>query len=178
MTLEDTIRIPKDRLGGLIGKKGEIKTRLQKQTKTKIAIDSENAEVTVKGNDENPIGFYTCLNIIKAIGRGFSAEHAFLLQNENYTLEIINIKQELNATQRELEQKKGRIIGTNGKTRSEIESKTNCSVSVYGKTVSILGEAEHVAIAKKAIEMLLQGASHTRVYSFLNQKQSFETFEI
>ncbi|MDO8625126.1 MAG: KH domain-containing protein, partial [Candidatus Diapherotrites archaeon] len=121
---------------------------------------------------------YNATNIVKAIGRGFSPEKALLLTRENHMLEIIDIKQELNATERELEQKKGRLIGTGGKTRTEIEEKTNTAIAVYGKTVSIIGEAESVEVAKKAIGLLLGGATHKRAYSYLSKTQSFETFEI
>ncbi len=178
MSMEETIRVPKERVGAIIGKNGQTKKDLERDCGIKLKVDSENGEVEVKGNQKNPIGFYNALNIIKAIGRGFSPERAFLLSRENYQLEIIDIKEELNATDKELEAKKGRIIGTNGKTRNEIEQKTDCAIAVYGKTVAIIGEVEKISVAKKAIDMLLSGATHSRVYGFLNKKQSFETFEI
>ncbi|MBS3061854.1 MAG: RNA-processing protein [Candidatus Diapherotrites archaeon] len=176
--MEESVRIPKERVGAVIGKNGQTKKDLEKHTGTRLKVDSESGEITIKGTEKNPIGFYNSLNIIKAIGRGFSPERAFMLTQENYMLEIIDIKDELNATDKELEQKKGRIIGTNGKTRNEIESKTDCAIAVYGKTVSIIGEADKMHTAKKAIDMLLSGATHSKVYGFLNKKQSFETFEI
>ncbi len=176
--MEDTIRIPRERIGAVIGKNGQTKKDLEHSNKVKLKVDSQSGEVGVKGNTQNPIGFYNSLNIIKAIARGFSAEHAFLLNQENYSLEIIDIKEELNATEKELEQKKGRIIGTAGKTRSEIEAKTDCFIAVYGKTVSIIGETEHMDDAKKAIEMLLSGASHSRVYGYLNNTRKPQTFEL
>jgi ribosomal RNA assembly protein len=178
MTMEEMIRIPQERVGSVVGKNGAAKKQIEKATDTKLKVDSEAGEVKVSGNEKNPIGFYTATNIVKAIGRGFSSEKALLLTRENHMLEIIDIKEELNATSRELEQKKGRLIGTAGKTRTEIEDRTKTAIAVYGKTVSIIGEAEAVETAKKAIGLLLSGATHKRAYAYLNQKQSFETFEI
>ena len=44
---------------------------------------------------------------------------------------------------------------------------TGANVSVYGRTVSLLGEYEEVAEAKRAVEMLLEGSMHATVYKFL-----------
>jgi len=48
---------------------------------------------------------------------------------------------------------------------------TGTYVSVYGKTVSIIGEIEHLQIAKEAVEMILKGSRHKTVYSFLERKK-------
>lgn len=47
---------------------------------------------------------------------------------------------------------------------------TGTHVSIYGKTVSIIGDMEHLQIAKEAVEMILDGARHKTVYSFLERK--------
>jgi ribosomal RNA assembly protein len=43
-------------------------------------------------------------------------------------------------------------------------------ISVYGKTVSILGYPEQNRIVQAAIEMLMEGVNHGTVYSFLEKK--------
>jgi ribosomal RNA assembly protein len=48
---------------------------------------------------------------------------------------------------------------------------TGTHVSIYGKTVSIIGDMEHLQIAKEAVEMILDGARHKTVYSFLERKK-------
>ncbi|MBU2100818.1 KH domain-containing protein [Candidatus Micrarchaeota archaeon] len=167
--MQEYLKIPKDRIAVLIGKNGETRKELQKLTKTKIEIDSKTGEVDVQG--EEPIDFYISLNIIKAIARGFSPEHAFLLKDENFFLEIIELKEILGKNEKLIQQKKGRVIGKKGKTRKEIEEKTDTFISVYGNTVSIIGKQEDIQKAKKVIEMLLEGASHSTAESFLFERE-------
>ncbi len=167
--MQEFLKAPKDRIAVIIGKNGETRKEIEKLTETKIEIDSKTGEIDIQGEDA--LNFYISLNIIKAIARGFSPEHAFLLKNDNYFFEIIDLKEELGKNEKLIQQKKGRVIGKKGKTRQEIEEKTNSFISVYGKTISIIGEAEAIEKAKTAVKMLLKGASHSSAESFLYQKE-------
>lgn len=64
---------------------------------------------------------------------------------------------------------KSRLIGTKGRTRKAIEEYSGCSVSIYGKTVSIIGEYSQINIAKEAINMVIRGSKHSKIYGFLHQ---------
>ena len=64
---------------------------------------------------------------------------------------------------------KSRLIGTKGKTRISIEECSGCFISIYGKTVSIIGKYEQINIAREAINMIIRGSKHSKVYSFLQQ---------
>ena len=87
-----------------------------------------------------------------------------------------------------MERVKGRIIGREGKSRKLIEELSESSLAVYGKTVSIIGPAESVAIARSAIEMLLRGSTHAAMFTMLERQRrelrrhkllgSFDTKEI
>ena len=48
---------------------------------------------------------------------------------------------------------------------------TETYLSVYGKTISILGRPENVTTARKAIESLLAGSPHASVYKWLEKKR-------
>jgi len=48
---------------------------------------------------------------------------------------------------------------------------TATEISVYGKTVGIIGTIEQVKIAREAVEMLIKGVSHESVFSFLEKKR-------
>ena len=65
----------------------------------------------------------------------------------------------------------GRIIGKEGKTRRKIENDAGVFLSIYGHTVSIIGKIEGMEVAKKAIEMLLEGANHSTVYRYLEREK-------
>ena len=157
-----TVKIPEERVSVLIGTKGSTKRNIQRQTKTKIIIEGE--EVTIDGDSINALD---AENIVKAIGRGFSPENSFLLLDEENTLSIIDLPKN-KAT---LKRVRSRLIGTNGKSRRNIERLTGTHISVYGKTVSLIGEYSNVEIAEQAINKLIKGVSHRFVYEFLEARQ-------
>ncbi len=160
------VKIPEERIGVLVGKEGFEKRDIEKKTKTKIIVNK--GEVTIEGD---PIDEWVAKDIVKAIGRGFSPEKAVKLLNENYSFETLLIRNFAN-TEKAVQRKKGRVIGEKGKTRKTIEELTNTYVSVYGKTISIIGTYENVALAKEAIIKLLDGSSHTSVYKFLERNMA------
>jgi ribosomal RNA assembly protein len=175
--LQEFVKIPKSRIAVLIGEKGKTKKTVEKKTNCRIEIDSEEGEIEITAKPQNAASFYSALNIIKAIGRGFSPERAFLLMEHNNGLEIVSITDWVKG-EKELATKRGRIIGKNGRAREEIEQKTDCFIAVQGKTIAIIGEFENLSKAKQAIEMLLDGARHQKVFEFLNRNKQQERFEL
>lgn len=160
------LKIPKDRIAVLIGKKGEIKKQIEEVTKTKINVDSSEGDVFVTGED--PLTLFSTRDIIRAIARGVNPEIAMLLIKQDYMFEIIDLKEYVK-NKEQMPRIKGRVIGKEGKARRHIEELTETYICVYGKTISIIGIAEHVAIAKRAIESLLSGSQHSNVYKWLEK---------
>ena len=158
------LRIPKERIAILIGKNGKIKKQIESATKTKITIDSKEGDISIIGTDA--INLFNAREVIKAIGRGFNPETAFLLLKVDYLFEILNITEYAKTKQTE-KRLKGRLIGRSGKSRELIEELTETNISIFGKTASIIGPTEKVADARKAIEMLLKGSSHANVFKYL-----------
>ena len=156
-----SVLIPKERVGVLIGEKGASKRTIEKLTSTKLTVFDEEVEI----NGES-LNILTAENIIKAIGRGFSPENALLLVKEEKALDIVQ------PPKNNLEKLRSRIIWAKGKSRHTIEGLTETKISVYGKTVSIIGEYENVYVAREAIEKLIKGFTHKSVYAFLESKQS------
>ena len=154
----EKIKIPEERVAILIGKKGKIKKEIEDLTITKITIDED---VTIAGEC---IGVMACCNIIKAVGRGFAPEKALDLADEEYCLCIMPLPE------KGKERVKSRIIGRGGSAREKIELFTRTHVSVYGKTVSVIGKYEDVELTKIAIEKIISGAMHKNVFSFLEKK--------
>lgn len=162
------LKIPRERVAVLIGVKGELKRQLERQTKTKIQIDSIEGDVTITGSDA--LLLYSCREIVRAIGRGFNPEIAQLLLKQDYGIEFINLN-EYARTPNDLERLRGRVIGEGGKSRKTIEDLTFTNISVYGKTIGIVGPLERVPYARQAIEALLSGRKHGTVYKFLERKR-------
>lgn len=170
--METSILIPKDRIAVVIGAAGKTKKDLERKGGVKLIVDSENNEVAIESTkDTKPLDFLSTSNVIKAIGRGFSPENASLLFDDEYYFDQIDITDYVGKSDKALLNKKGRIIGKRGKSREEIERQTKTLISVYGKTVSMIGKAEDIRTARKCIEMLLEGARHATVYKFLDKQK-------
>jgi len=73
---------------------------------------------------------------------------------------------------KDLQRHKGRLIGENGRTRELMEELTGASVMIYGSTLSIIGGPREVQAVRDAAEMILDGAPHGAVYSFLEEKRN------
>ena len=170
------LKIPKERVAILIGKKGETKKNLEDLTKTKIIVDSKEGDIFASGKDA--LSLFDVIEVIKAIGRGFNPDIAFLVLKHDYIFELINMN-DFAKTKNDAIRLKGRVIGSEGKSRNAIEELTETNISVYGKTIGIIGLQENVASAKKAIESLLSGSPHSNVYRFLERnKRSIKSKEI
>ncbi|MBU1198693.1 MAG: KH domain-containing protein [Nanoarchaeota archaeon] len=164
-----TVKIPKDRIAVLIGVNGKEKKELEDYSSAKIDIDSKEGDVTISGKDA--IKLYTLKEVIKAIARGFNPELALLLLRPDYMLEIINLKDYGMDNKNKILRVKARIIGTKGKARRTMEELTGTLISVYGKTVGILGECTEVPNARRAIELLIQGSMHSTVFKWLENQR-------
>jgi len=161
------LRIPEDRIGVLIGKEGEIKKAIEEKTGCKIKVRSKAGLVTIEGEDA--IGFLKARDVINAVAHGFSPEVAMKLLEEFNVLEIIDLTDYVpnNALQRV----KGRIIGKEGKVRKTMEEMLNVNISIYDKTVAIIGDPEAANAAREAVLMLVEGAQHSTVQRFLERKR-------
>lgn len=166
--MEIELTIPEDRIGVLIGKEGEIKKRIEELSGCKIKISSKTGVVKIECED--PYKFMRVQDVIKAIAHGFNPDVAMkLLEDDMTTLDIIDLTSYV--SDKHLQRVKGRIIGKEGSIRKTIEDLLNVNISVYGKTVAILGDVESVAVAREAIEMLIEGVQHSTVIRFLERKR-------
>lgn len=164
------MKIPVERTGVLIGESGGTKAEVEKGTGTKITVDGKSGEVVIEtvAGKSDPSGILKARDIVAAIGRGFSPQRAFRLFTDGQMIEVVDLKEALGDSRNQLLRVKGRIIGENGKTRKIIEKLTGTAVSVYGHTVSVIGEYDEILVAKEAIAMLVKGAMHGAVYKYLN----------
>ncbi|OPY25844.1 MAG: KH domain protein [Methanobacterium sp. PtaU1.Bin242] len=172
MTNIEYLKIPRERVGVVIGKQGIIKEEIEKATQTKIEIDSETGSVSIDPTEEatDPLSVWKARYIVKAIGRGFNPEIALKLTSDEMMLDIINLPDYVGKSKKAILRQKGRIIGKDGRTRDIISEMAEVDVSVYGKTVSLIGDMERIQVAREAVDMILHGARHKSVYAFLEKK--------
>ena len=162
------LKVPKNRVAVIIGKEGGIKKEIEESTNTKLSIDSKEGDVFVSGEDA--LGLYTAREIIKAIGRGFNPDVAKLLLKQDYVFEVVDVS-EFVKSKDAIVRLKGRVIGKEGKSRRLIEELTECNISVFGKTIGIIGLPEAAANARQAVESLLKGSTHANVYKWLESRR-------
>ena len=178
MSYEKLIRIPTDRIGALIGKSGNTKKLIEKKCSVSLDIDSEGGEVmiTTKKLTED-IEPFKAVEIVSAIGRGFSPENAMRLLSGENSLHIIDLREFAGKSPDQIERVKGRIIGEGGTARLNIENLTNTLITVYGRTVAIIGEPNQLRLAVDAISSLSSGSMHGPVYSKLESARRREKAE-
>jgi ribosomal RNA assembly protein len=165
------VKIAGSRVGVLIGKAGATKKDLEIKTNTTITIDSKEGLVKVEAADENTISLLRAVEIINAINRGFSPERAFeMIEDEDLLLDVIDLSAMAEGP-RQLDRLRGRIIGKDGRAREQIEDMTDVEISVFGKTVALIGYPEQMKTARAAIDMLIEGVPHENVFAFLDKKK-------
>ena len=94
MSYEKLIRIPIDRIGALIGKSGITKKLIEKKCSVSLDIDSDEGEVMIltKNIIENANPF-KAVEIVSAIGRGFSPDNAMRLLIDDNSIHIIDLRE-------------------------------------------------------------------------------------
>lgn len=168
--MKEYVKIPLERIAIIVGPNGKVKEFIEEKSATSINIDNQTGDVEIEIKD--PIKGLRIKDIVNAIASGFSTEQVFRLFDDDLlmfeTIDLSNITK----TEKGLRRIKGRIIGGTGKTREFIENLTGVNISVYGKTISIIGHSDQNDIARAGIDMLLKGSSQKSVYKFLEKKQT------
>jgi len=155
------VKIPKERIEVL----RKFSKEIERIGKVKLEI---NSEVVLSGDSMN---VYLAKNVVIAIGRGFDFKEASKLFKD-YILYVIPISKNKNT----LVRIRGRIIGRKGKIKKIIEELTNTKISIYGKTVSVIGKGEGLNDAVFVLNMLISGKSHSYIINFL-KKRRYQRFE-
>jgi len=169
--MTEHIKIPLERVAVLVGPKGSVKELIEERSTATLNIDSQSGDVGI-ADPKDALKGMRAREVVMAIARGFSPEKALKLFDFDLlmfeTIDLSNIAR----TEKDLQRIRGRIIGKDGKTRELFESLTNAYISVYGKTVCLIGYPEQNAVARAGIDMLLEGSAHGPVYNFLEKKKS------
>ena len=165
MITEEFITIPEERMK-LLKADPRIVKKIQDLTGVKIGL---NEDVSI--DCEDSILRNRVKEFFKAFGRGFTSETALNLLDEEYILEIIEISKYSGKSQDRQKVLKARVIGKEGKAKKKIEKDCDVKISVYGKTVWIIGKWEKINLARESVENLLRGSRHTSVYRFLEERK-------
>jgi ribosomal RNA assembly protein len=163
-----SVKVPQDKIE-------YIKKNLRRIKRPGIEIEFNDNEIIIKGEDSWLA--YKIKKIIEALGRGFEIEKAELLFSDDYSFESIDIPSLIRSkAPNQLERVRARIIGTKGRAKRNLEALGDCHLAIKGKTVSIIGDVESIEDVRQALEMLIRGAPHSRVYRWLEQKKKQRRF--
>jgi ribosomal RNA assembly protein len=178
MSFAHNIKIPRERIGALIGKGGRVKQDIEKRCGVAIEVDSEEGNAMIKG--EKPVEqmeMFKAVEIISAIARGFSPQRAMRLMGEEEMFQAIDLHDYAGKSPSALARIKGRIIGEAGKSRRTIEDLTGAYISVYGHTIGLIGTYNEIRLATDAIDLLCRGSMHKTVYNMLQEARRREKMD-
>lgn len=177
MIFEKTVRIPAARVAVLIGRRGRTKAAIERGCAVSVDVDSSDGTVTVRseggcppgGGDGGETSFrpLKAAEIVAAIGRGFAPDRAMSLLDGERSLHVMDLREFAGRSPSQIGRVKGRIIGERGRARRSMESLTGASISVYGRTVAVIGTAASLKMAVEAISSLSSGSMHGAVYGRL-----------
>jgi len=150
-----------------------IKARKKLEEELNVKIINQGKEIIIEGTPEEE---YIAEKVIDAVDFGFPLGIAFLIKDEDFFLEIINIKDF--TKKRDLKRIRARIIGTKRKTLNAIEHLTKCFFQVRDNEVAIIGDAEYIPNAQESVVSLVRGAKQSNVYAYLEKHQVEPIFDL
>jgi len=167
---EKMVRIPHDRIGVLIGRRGSAKMAVERRCGVTLDIDGSTGEVLIRSEGDavdESLKPLQAVQIVTAVGRGFAPDTAMMLLREDYALHVINLAEFAGKSRSNIERIKSRVIGENGRARRNMEQLSGTRISVYGKTVSVIGSAGSLRRTVDAVSAILGGGMHGAVYEKL-----------
>ncbi|MDR0372422.1 MAG: KH domain-containing protein [Nitrososphaerota archaeon] len=172
--LDSFVRIPKERVGILIGPEGKTKQYIEDKLCVKLDVDTDGSiTLTLLEKAPDPSVLLKAKDVVTAIGRGFTPETACrLIRNEDDIYDMVDLRLIFGRNESDIKRIKGRIIGTDGKTRKLIEELSEADVVVYGHTIGIIGSFEQADTARNAVQMIIDGCQHQTVYKYLQRKRT------
>src|SRR3989442_6980902 len=138
MSFEQSVRVPLERIGAVIGKGGSTRKSFEEELGVVLSIERKGGSVVVKCESIEKGGPMKAVRVVEAIGRGFSPQRAHRLLGEEVAFEVIDLRDFAGKSVNALERIRGRIIGVNGKSRRVIEELTGCYLSVSGSSVEFI----------------------------------------
>src|SRR4030042_257076 len=104
-----------------------------------VALTINGKRVTIEGESMNE---YEASQVLDAMNFGFELKDALLILNETFVFRKLPIKQF--TRRKDLEEVRGRIIGTEGKTKRTVENVSGCAVVVSDNIVGGIGPSEAI----------------------------------
>ena len=150
-----------------------IKNKKRLEKELNIKISNNGKEVSIEGE---PVDEYVAEKVLEALNLGFPLEIALLIKEEDYTFEVLNIRDF--TKKKDFSRIRARIIGKEGKTLRTLNNLTNCNFEVLDKEIGIVGDAENIEAARQSVISLIQGAKQSNVYAYLEKHHPQPIFDL
>lgn len=184
MSFQHIVKIPRERIGALIGKRGKVKQEIEQKCSVKIEIDSDTGDAVISGHGSiDRMELFRAVEIVTAIARGFSPQRASRLfeqpaeETDAIIYQLLDLREYAGKSPNALDRIRGRIIGEGGKSRRTLEELSGAYISVYGHSVGIIGTLREAKLASEAITMLAKGSMHKNVYNLLQEARRKEKLD-
>ena len=108
------VKIPKSRIGALIGPNASTKELIEKKLGISLDVDSKSGDIRISLSSEaaDPSMLFRAKEVVLAIGRGFSPEKAGrLLDDEEAMLMVVDLRDFVGRSESDIKRLSGRIIG-------------------------------------------------------------------
>lgn len=149
-----------------------IKNKKKIEKKLNIKIQNRGKEVIIEGEPEEE---YTAEKILESIEFGFPLSVSFLIKEQDYVFETINIKDF--TKRKDLKTIKARIIGKKGKTLKTLQELTDCFFEIKENKVGIIGDPEKIKNAIDGLTSIIKGSKQSNVYSYLEKHHPKEIID-
>jgi len=143
---------------------------IEEEFRVKVIVDDNRNEVTIIPSDNTNFDqLMKAKSIIEAISYGFDYDDAQNLRNDDYALEVIDLRDYVSDKDKanHINRIKSRIIGEDGRAKRVLQELTDTKIAIGDKYIAILGPYENVRTARDALEMLIKGRQHSTVYKWI-----------
>src|SRR5437867_12263508 len=91
MSFEQSVRVPLERVGVVIGKGGSTRKSFEEELGVALPVDSKSGSVVVKCDSIEKGDPMTPVRVVEAVGRGFSPQRAHRLLGGEVAVEVIDL---------------------------------------------------------------------------------------
>lgn len=140
---------------------------IEEGTGAELSVKPDGS-VDLKGESSS---VWAAEQVCRAIGYGFIPKRALKLLEDDYFLEVINLKRFYSGKQKKMKRYKARVIGSNGNAKKNLQELSGAWVSLFDDDVAILGRYEDLQDAKLAVYKILEGSEHATAYAFLERSK-------
>ena len=141
-----------------------LKNKRTLEKELNVKITNAGKEVSINGDS---VDEYVAEKVLEALNLGFPLSIALEIKSEDFTFEVINIRDY--TKRKDFPRIKARIIGKGGKTLRTLNNLTDCNFEILNHEVGIVGDAENIEAARQAVISLIQGAKQANVYAYLEK---------